>query len=150
MTIAYRFVEKNDKKILTKHIKQFYTEDTYAKNITDEKISSTFTELEQHPEKGCFLLVEDNNEIIGYALLINYWSNEYGGNLLHIDEIYITPSYRGKGIGTQFLNYIITKQFNQPVAIPLEVTKHNKKVIKFYQKFGFKKSPYTRLIYEYK
>jgi hypothetical protein len=30
----------------------------------------------------------------GYALLIPYWSNELGGTLLYVDEIFVIPEAR--------------------------------------------------------
>lgn len=149
MTIAIRPFKNTDRETITHLIQEFYMEGTYVKTITSEKIEKTFYELEKHPEKGFILIVEDETKTIGYAILIQYWSNEFGGNILHIDELYILPSYRGKGIGTQFLNHIIEQKINQPVALQLEITKNNKKARDFYKKFGFKKSQYDRLILEY-
>ncbi|MCX6665026.1 MAG: GNAT family N-acetyltransferase [Euryarchaeota archaeon] len=148
--VTFKFYRDSDEENITLLMNEFYTEDIYVKNITTEKIKKTFHELKLHPEKGDIFVAEDDAKIIGYALLINYWSNEFGGNILYIDELFIQPAYRGKGIGTKIINYIIEQKINAPVAIQLEVTKQNKKGIKFYKKFGFAESQYNRLIFEYK
>ena len=131
MGIHFRLLQDTDTKIVSQFITSFYTEDMYEKQITPKKIKNTIQELEKHPEKGCIIVAEDTDKIIGYAIVINYWSNEYGGNVLHLDEFYVLPAYRRKGIGTQFLNYIKAEKICSPVALKLEVTKHNKKAQKF-------------------
>ena len=42
------------------------------------------------------LLFKQHRKIIGYALLINYWSNEYGGDIVYVDELFVKESYRSK------------------------------------------------------
>ena len=42
------------------------------------------------------LLFKQHRNIIGYALLINYWSNEYGGDIVYVDELFVKESYRSK------------------------------------------------------
>ena len=148
MNITFRLMKNADRKTITKLMFDFYEEDTYVKNITIKKIKNTFIELGKYPEKGCIFVVENKSEIIGYALLVNYWSNEFGGNILHIDELFIRPIYRRKGIGTKFFHYIIDHYVNNPVALQLEVTKKNKRGEEFYKNFGFSKSKYNRLILE--
>ncbi len=32
-------------------------------------------------------------QLVGYAILIPYWSNEFGGNLLFIDELFVSPAF---------------------------------------------------------
>jgi len=61
-------------------------QDDPTKSMTDEKIDRTFQRLQQHPGEGCVLVFEWQEQLMGYALPINFWSNEYGGNVLSIDE----------------------------------------------------------------
>jgi ribosomal protein S18 acetylase RimI-like enzyme len=68
------------------------------------------------------------------------WSNEYGGNIINIDELYIEKKYRSKGIGTDFIKYLVSSNLNTSVAIQLEVLSTNNKARKFYEKIGFLKS----------
>jgi ribosomal protein S18 acetylase RimI-like enzyme len=90
------------------------------------------------PEKGTIYVIENQNTIIGYLTLINYWSNEYGGNLIFIDEIYINPRYRNKGIGSDIIKTLTKQYINSCKAIQLEVLSSNLNAQKFYEKNGFK------------
>ena len=67
--------------------------------MPDENFLRTVHELETHPEKGTILVIGRDGQIVGYAVLINFWSNECGGNVLIIDELYVAPPCRGQGIG---------------------------------------------------
>ena len=134
---------------LNELIKSYYQEDATEKFIDSIKIQKTIDELSSHPDKGTILIIEQKDSIIGYCILINYWSNEYGGNLLHIDELYVIPEYRKKGIGTNLIKYLIENKFNNSIAIQVEVTALNIKAKKFYEKNGFKVSKNSIMLYEY-
>lgn len=104
---SYRQFQEKDKYKISNLMKKLYREDSKGKLMTNDKIYKTFQELKDHPEKGNIILIETENSIIGYCLIINYWSNEYSGNILTIDELFIEPAYRNKQISTNFIKYLI-------------------------------------------
>jgi GNAT superfamily N-acetyltransferase len=79
-----------------------------------------------------------NDAIIGYAIVIYYWSNEYGGNIASIDEFYVKPPWRGKGIGTAFLEYLTKVKTDHLKGLQVEVTPRNEKAFTYYSRQGFK------------
>jgi len=120
-------------------------EDPSAERITDKKISLTFGKLSNNPNIGRIVVFERAKTIIGYAILIPYWSNEYGGIILHVDELYVKPEHRGRGIGTSFLKQILNSK-QGIVALQLEVTPTNSRAKDYYRKLGFRKSKNFHLI----
>ncbi|MGE7623859.1 GNAT family N-acetyltransferase [Viridibacillus sp. NPDC096237] len=86
----------------------------------------------------------NNNEIIGYSILVYFWSNEYGGNILFIDELHIKEKSRNKGIGAYFLNCM--EKMDNIVALQLETNPSNKKVFDYYTRLGFEVLGNTQLI----
>ncbi len=114
-----------------------YMEDVYGKEINIRKTKKMILELSANLGKGDIYIFKKVKEIVGYAIIIYYWSNEYGGHIVFIDELYIKPQFRGKGIVTQFLQFIITKNKSNIKALQLEVTGVNKRAINFYKKNGF-------------
>ena len=120
-------------------------EDPSVEKITDKKISLTFSKLSNNPNIGRIVVFERAKTIIGYAILIPYWSNEYGGNILHIDELYVKPEHRGRGIATSFLKQILSSK-QGIVALQLEVTPTNTRAKNYYRKLGFRKSKNLHLI----
>ena len=117
-------------------------EDPGTEKITNKKISLTFRELSNNPKRGRIVVFEKAKAIIGYALLIPYWSNEYGGN---IDELYVKPEHRERGIATSFLKRVLLAK-HEAVALQLEVTPTNTRARNYYRKFGFKKSKNLHLM----
>jgi len=140
--VKFRPFTHNDSTELKEMIFCLYREDPDGGKVTEENISSTIRELTANPHNGSITIFEIEGEIAGYAILIFFWSNEYGGDILHIDEIYVKPSWRNKGIASDFIKGYADKV----KAIWLEVIPTNEKAMKFYKKLGFKETKNTWLI----
>ncbi len=138
MKYHFRKFKPADAKILAKLIMALYREDSTDQSMTPQKISRTIRELSKHPSRGVILVFEADKKVVGYCILINFWSNEYGGNTLFVDELYIVPAYRNRGIGTSLIKFLIKSRFNKLVGIQLEVSRANQKAKRFYKKLGFK------------
>ncbi len=147
MKTRYRQIRSSDRKIIAGLIRDFYKEVPGVKGISDKKIKKTFLALAADSGKGKILVIEKGKIIVGYAILINFWSNEWGGNVLFLDEIYLKPEFRGQGIGESFMNYLIKKKYNHSTAIQLEVSPANKKAEAFFREMGFK--PYRNRYFLY-
>lgn len=146
MNISYRKYNPSDKEIVFKLVQAFYNEDEDLHQISNEQINKTLDTLNEKPDHGVVMVIEIEKEIIGYAILINYWSNSEGGNILALDEIYIKKEHRSKGIGTDFIKYVIKNKLNNSVGLQLEVTESNDKARKLYEKLGFKDYPNSMMI----
>ncbi len=125
---------------------QLYSEDPGPKAMSMQKAMATLMHLSQKPDLGKVVVMEEGIEIIGYAILVNFWSNEYGGVVIHIDELFVTVPYRSKGIGTGFVQYVIATKMEEVVCLQLEVTPDNQRAKKLYQRLGFKMK--SNLAYE--
>ena len=150
MKIKYRKFKKTDDKVVAKLIQNLYQEDPDGKAISPAKIKNTFGSLTKHPDRGTVLVFEHKKEIIGYAILINFWSNEFGGNIVDIDELYIKKEFRSQGIGTNFVRYLVKGKVGRPVALRLEVTPSNTRARKLYKSLGFELHKNNTLILEIK
>ena len=137
MSILFRPYSEKDFNILNSMIKSLYDEDPGYASINELKIKNTIKELNKNKEKGRIIIFQLEKEIIGYAILINYWSNEYGGDILIIDEIYILPEHRRKGYGKSFLKYLIENNLETSKGIQLEIGNKNRGAYRLYKDFGF-------------
>jgi ribosomal protein S18 acetylase RimI-like enzyme len=140
---AYRYADFSELKSM---IYALYSEDPDKESITDAKISKTIKELRINPIKGRIIIFEKDKVTIGYSILIFYWSDEYGGDILHIDELYVKPEHRQRGIATSFFKHISRTFKDKIVAVQLEVTPSNSKAMNYYRKLGFEKTVSTHLI----
>lgn len=132
--IDYQPVYKNE---VLHMMLALYEDSIQQQQMSPEKIQKTLSIIPSHPQIGKILLFKQQGILIGYALLINYWSNEYGGNILYIDELYVKSDYRSLGIGSAFFSYIEKHVDNSTVALCLETTPQNKKAQSFYKKNKF-------------
>ncbi|MBF0278294.1 MAG: GNAT family N-acetyltransferase [SAR324 cluster bacterium] len=114
--------------------------------MTIAKINKTIDELKRHPQKGSIIVFEVEKVIVGYAIIIYFWSNEYGGSFANIDELYVKPDYRDKGIGSHFLNSIGDSKKRGIVALQLETTPTNKRALEYYIRLGFQFSANKQLL----
>jgi len=146
MKMNFRTYKYADFSELKSMIHALYSEDPGKESISDTKISKTVRELLKNPIKGRIIIFEKDKVVIGYSILIFYWSDEYGGDILHIDELYVKPEHRQRGTATSFLKHITQRFKDRIVAVQLEVTPSNSKAMKYYRKLGFEKTVNTHLI----
>lgn len=93
--------------------------------------------LEGSPH-GVIYLMGPANAPIGYAVICFGWSIEFGGMDGFLDEIYIRPGVRGRGIGTDVLHALPKALARAGMkAIHLEVARDNPRARKLYEKLGF-------------
>jgi GNAT superfamily N-acetyltransferase len=124
----------------------FYIEYDSLHPISKTSIDTTIKHLIQHPDNGSIHYVyNEANECIGYTILINYWSNEYKGYILFIDELYIIPTKRSLGYGQATIQ-TIEKTFHDMKAFALEVSPKNIKAQFLYEKLGFESNKNKTLI----
>ena len=114
-----------------------YKEDPYGESISVDKINRTIEELAGKPDKGGIFVFLSDGHFIGYSILINYWSNEHGGNVGLIDEIYVLPAFRNKGVASSFLNFVLSELDSTIKMLQVEVTPKNKRALEYYKKQGF-------------
>lgn len=137
--IVRHFLPK-DKELFFGLCKEFYEAEATLRAY-DEKITErTFERVLDHHENswGYMMYDKEDGENVGYALLTSYWSNEDGGNVIVLDELYIAPNNRNKGYGKIFMQWIEDAFKNDAVSITLEVLTTNIRACELYSKIGYK------------
>jgi GNAT superfamily N-acetyltransferase len=126
-------------------VKQMYLEDAAAHGGTPD-IELTFNDLALHPDKGQLLVLEYEGKMVGYGIIIFFWSNEYRGNVIDIDELFITPQYRGMGFASQFFLWLGESFAHNSVGWSLQVSQKNERAAALYERLGFKTSRNRHMI----
>ncbi len=137
MSLQYRAVTRADHPVLAGLMRELYEEDPAEQLVPPENFPRTLRELEAHPDKGAVLAIDRDGQIVGYAILINFWSNECGGHVIVIDELFVARPFRGQGIGADFVRHLIANKCNDAVAVRLEVTPTNARARRLYERLGF-------------
>lgn len=112
-----------------------YHEDPGAQSMTRAKAGATLEHLRLHPQRGGVFTLKYGDELVGYLLLLWYWSNEYGGLLAVVDELYICPPWRRRGFARRALSWV--EGLAGIKGVMLEVTPNNGSASKLYQHCGF-------------
>jgi ribosomal protein S18 acetylase RimI-like enzyme len=93
------------------------------------------------PHRGRALVCEVDGRPAGYALLISFWSNELGGEVCNIDELFVAPEYRGRGLATDLFTMLTANEQSlwptKPAALALEVSPTNIRARALYERLGF-------------
>ncbi len=137
----FRVLNDEDIAELQMMVLALYREDPPGQPMSPGKIRNTVTELSTHPDKGAIIIMHVGDAIVGYSIVIYSWSNEYGGNIGLIDELYVKPSWRNRGIGSSYLKYLTKarKEVNLK-GLHVETTPVNQRALGFYSRQGFKQA----------
>ncbi|HCC23349.1 TPA: hypothetical protein DF272_04225 [Candidatus Falkowbacteria bacterium] len=144
--LKIRPVRIDEAEILNTLMAALYQEDPGHTTFSPEKGTRTLSFLLNNSDMGRVLFLMSNRTIIGYVILVSYWSNEFGGLLLFIDELFIKPDYRQQGYGTQFFTDLSRIQPAGCVGWYLEHTAQNSRAANLYDRLGFKPHQNTVLI----
>ena len=138
-----------DRECVLQMMKQFYDSPAVLHKIPEENYAKTLDEAEkQNPYLDVFIL-EYADKVAGYALTAYTYSNEAGGNVVWIEEIYVLPQYQSKGLGGEFIKYI-KNSFGDFARIRLEVEQSNDGATRLYKREGFEELAYCQYIIENK
>ena len=97
--------------------------------------------ISNNPFLYYFEYIEDG-KIIGYVKYLVMYDK------MEIENIFVEEQYRGKGIGTKLMSYLISKAIEkQVVNITLEVRISNEIARNLYKKFGFREVALRKFYY---
>jgi GNAT superfamily N-acetyltransferase len=118
-------------------MRELYATDATELNVNVEKFPATIDRLLGEPSRGRILLFIRDEAVAGYALLIPYWSNEFGGIVVLVDELLVEKDHRGQGIARAFFAFIERDRPFDAVALALEVSPENTRARALYTGMGF-------------
>lgn len=132
---AMRNLEQQDEVVAMMRL--LYEEDPGVRKVDDSRFPSTLEHFVSHPSAGQVVLFHEGSKLRGYAVLVPYWSNEFGGTLLFVDELFVDPGSRNRGIGRSFFRYLEQQRPFGPVAFGLGVNPGNSRARRLYESLGF-------------
>jgi GNAT superfamily N-acetyltransferase len=117
-------------------MEEFYAIDGYPFHA--ERTRAALTEFIADKDLGTVWIISSGSVPIGYAVLAVVYSFEFGGKNAFIDEFYLQPEYRGKGIGRTVLEMIVQKAKDSGIhALHLEAELHNERALQLYRSHHF-------------
>jgi GNAT superfamily N-acetyltransferase len=118
-------------------MRELYATDAPELNVNPANFPATIDRLLDEPSRGRIVLFMRDSVLAGYSLLIPYWSNEFGGMVVLIDELLVESEFRGQGIARAFFAFIDADRPFGAVALALEVSPKNSHARALYESMGF-------------
>lgn len=147
--VIIRKVNELDKNDFLTMADEFYHSSAVDHTISKYHHERTFEELMKSDTYASAYMVELNGKSVGYVLFAKTYSNEAGGMVLWIEELYIREKYRGRGVGKYVLNNILQYPYyycENVFRIRLEITPSNESAKKLYQSVGFELLDYQQMV----
>ncbi|HTB94777.1 MAG TPA: GNAT family N-acetyltransferase [Candidatus Sulfotelmatobacter sp.] len=120
--------------LLMRHMQQA---DPWTETFHEPTLRASLAELLANPAYGVLYIAREALEPVGYLAVCFDYSLEYRGKGAWIDELFVEPAHRGKGIGTQLLDLAeAASREHRAKFLHLEVT-HGNPAIELYRRRGF-------------
>ncbi len=111
------------------------------------RIGEALRGILRHPERGRILVAAGAGRIVGVAALSFVWPLEHAGRSTWLEELYVEPAERGRGIGTRLLREALrVAAASGAVAVDLEVDADHRRVADLYAREGFRALPRARWV----
>ena len=140
-----RPIAEKDREKYLEMTKKFYDSDVVLSPVPPQNFEKTFSLLMAGSPFADAFVFEENETVVGYALLARTWSQEAGGETVWIEELYLEPSARGKGYGTAFFHFLENDYAPNAKRFRLEVEKENEGAVALYERLGFEFFPYDQM-----
>jgi len=136
MTVAMRQANADDLADLLGLMQEFYAEAGYALN--PDRARAAFLPLLAPGRLGQVWLGEVDGQVAGHLVLTFCYSMEYGGRSAFVDDLFVRPSLRNRGVGRALVEQAraICEELDVR-AMHLEVARANGPAQAVYRAVGF-------------
>jgi GNAT superfamily N-acetyltransferase len=136
METRFRCAGEADFDALAALVGEFHAESGYSFDVA--RMREALRALLADPALGRAWLVYAGSAPAGYGVLTLGWSLEWGGRDAFVDEIYLRPEFRGRGLGAATLAQLEAGARELGVrALHLEVERGNDPAHRLYRRRGF-------------
>ena len=144
--MTFRKIEQRDVADYVKMATDFYSSPAVLHSIPRSHVEHTAkTVLAGNPMAEIYVF-EEAGVLLGYGLLALTFSQEAGGTVCWLEEIYVAPTARGRGIGGAFISFV--KKTVPAARYRLEVEPDNLRVKALYRRHGFSPMGYESYVLE--
>lgn len=134
----WRYAVEADEEQVLALMRQYYAEDGYE--FHEDRARGALARLFTERSLGRIWVVSTENEVVGYVVLTLGFSLEYLGRDAFVDELYIAPGWRGKGLGSAALERVEKACGALEVnALHLEVETGKEAARGLYENVGFER-----------
>lgn len=118
-------------------MRDYYAEDGYR--YDEAQARAALAGLLENAERGHLWVAQVAGGIIGYLAVAYGWSLEHGGRDGYIDEIYLAPPWRGRGLGRSGIAFATDAcRADGARALHLEIQRDKPRTRELYRRAGFR------------
>ncbi len=144
-----RKITQNDRQLFIELAEDFYNSPAVLEPVPLKNHTDTFDEMIR---SDCYLdgyIFEHEKKSAGYGLIAKTYSQEAGGIVLWIEEIYIRPEFRSMGLGRELFEQIENNRSKNIKRIRLEVEPENKRAVSLYKRLGYENLDYNQMFKDF-
>ena len=144
--LTFRDITMADHDLILPMVQDFYQGDAVLHPVDPEILERSFRDAADPQEpllRGP--LIEMDGQPAGYLYISQCYSAEVGGRCIFLEEIYLAPAFRGRGLGGEILAWI-ERQYPTARRFRLEVNDINQNAIRLYQKAGYQYLRYEQMV----
>jgi ribosomal protein S18 acetylase RimI-like enzyme len=136
----WRAARPEEDELIVQMCQELNREDPGPEPVEEDQMRHTLAVLRREPYRGRGAVLEIDGRVVGYALLIAYWSNEFGGELCEVDEFFVSPEHRNRGYGRSLFDTLENGEIwgSRLAAVSLGVSSNNARARRLYESLGFK------------
>jgi len=121
--------------------------DAHEIDLPDSVLREAVAAIFQRDDLGFFVVAHDGGDAVGMAAVSFAWTLEHGGRSAWLDELYVLPERRGRGIGTALLREAVRHAAASGcAAVDLEVDRDHRRAEALYAREGFHPLPRSRWV----
>lgn len=145
-----RKMTEKDRELYIKMAEEFYSSDAVLHPIPHENFEKTADEAMRSDAYCEIYLLECDGKAAGYGLTARTFSQEAGGQVLWVEEIYIREDFRSRGLGREFFSYLEENNKEKITRFRLEVEEENARAIFLYKRLGYDLLNYKQMVKDFK
>jgi GNAT superfamily N-acetyltransferase len=105
-----------------------------------DRLAVAFDHVLADAARGVVLLAWEGERAVGVAALSYAFPIEVGQRTAWLEELFVEPAFRGRGIGTELLRAALEiAESAGAVAVDLEIVAGHERAERLYSRFGFKR-----------
>ena len=144
--LSFRDITPQDHDIILPMVRDFYQTDAVLHPVDESILERTFRDAADASEpllRG--VLISWDGQPAGYLYITLCYSAEVGGRCVFLEEIYLLPEFRGKGLGLDILSWI-EQSYPGVRRLRLEVNHVNQGAVHLYETAGYTYLRYEQMI----
>lgn len=135
MPLHFDPVSQTDADTLVELARSFHREDGHPLDAAGE---AALRQIAQGEPFARAWLVRQDDQTLGYVIITLGFSIEYGGRDGFIDDLYLVPEARGRGLGRALLDFTLARAAELGIrTLHLEVETDNERATRLYRTAGF-------------